>query len=46
MFTDTALDKSKVSARIKSMKDPNQLQEFIDKYSVPVKHKDGDKLME
>ena len=41
MVTDGSLETTKLCSRIKSMKDPKQLQEFVDKYTNYTEHKDA-----
>ena len=45
-FTDAALDNTNIYNRIKTIKDPKVLQEYIEKYSIAIAHKDASKLTE
>ena len=46
LFTDYNQDNSKISARVKSIKDPDSFTNFVNKYKHLSKNKNKDKLVQ
>ena len=46
LYTDQNQDKTKISARINSIKDPDQFSAFVNKYKLVSNGKGSDKLIE